>query len=129
MPVNQEQTVSNLTKDKAWIIFRADKLGHAEAQGAFKAMTKAQFDAYECYAEEFDFEIAKVGVEAQNEAAGIMKANPYLDYLNAKTACLWTAKDYISVVEVFDGSKYETLHLSGMFRVQNNELLLELVKP
>lgn len=119
----------SLTKEKAWIIFRADKLGYVEAQEAFKIMTKDQFDAYECWAEEFDLEIAKVGIEAQNEAATIMEAHPELSYLDTVKPYNWNAMDYRNIVLPFAGSKFEKLHLSAMFRIQNNELLLELVKP
>jgi hypothetical protein len=119
----------NLTKEKAWIIFRADKLGYVEAQEAFKIMTKDQFDAYECHAEDFDFEIAKIGVEAQNEAAAIIEAHPELKYLDTLKPYNWNAMDYRNLVTSFAGSKFEKLHLSAMFRIQNNELLLELVKP
>lgn len=121
--------MSTLTKDKAWVIFRADKLGQIEGKAALDALTKPEFDAYECYAEDFDLEIAKIGVEAQNEAADIVKAYPELEDLNSQKQWAFTAGDYISIVSMFKGSKFETLHLSALFGVPNNELLLELVKP
>jgi len=120
----------SLTKEKAWVIFRADKLGHEEAEQAFGNMTKDEFDAYECYAEDFDLEIAKIGVEAQNEAAELQEDYAELiGLLQAKKPWALTAHDYSMIVLPFKGSKFETLHLSAMFRVSNAELLLELVKP
>lgn len=119
----------SITKESAWFIFRADKLGHEEAEGAFHSMSKDEFDAYECWAEEFDFEIAKIGIEAQNEAAAIMEGDAELEHLTNRPMYLWTVADYMNVVSPFAGSKFEKLHLSAMFRVSNAELLLELVKP
>lgn len=118
-----------LTKEKAWVIFRADTLQQPEGKAALNAMTKAEFEAYECYAEEFDLEIAQIGMEAQNEAAALTEGSIVLDMLQAKKQHSWTAADYINLISVFRDSKFETLHLSAMFRVPNNELLLELVKP
>jgi hypothetical protein len=119
----------NLTKEKAWIIFRADKLQEMEGKLALNHLTKAEFDAYECHAEDFELELAKIGVEANNEAAAIMEAHPELSYLDTVKPYNWNAMDYRNIVLPFAGSKFEKLHLSAMFRVQNNELLLELVKP
>lgn len=121
--------MSPLTKEKAWVIFRADQLGHIEAKAALDNLSKEEFDAYECWAEEFDFEIAKIGVEAQNEAAALTEVNIVIEELRAKRHDLWTSEDYTNLVKQFEGSKYETLHLSALFRVPNNEFLLELVKP
>jgi hypothetical protein len=121
--------MSTLTKEKAWVIFRADKLGHIEAKPALDGMTKAEFDAYECYAEDFELELAKIGIEAQNEAATIMEAHPELKYLETLKPYNWDGYDYTKLIKAFRFSKFERLHLSAMFRVQNAELLLELVKP
>lgn len=118
-----------LTKQKAWVIFRADKLGHIEGKAALDALTGPEFEAYLCWAEDFDLELAKIGVEANNEAAKIMEDSPELQYLTSKPMYRWDVADYTSVVAPFAGSKYESLHLSAMFRVSNAELLLELVKP
>jgi len=119
----------SITKESAWVIFRADKLGHEEAAGALDAMTEDEWNAYQSYSEEFDFEIAKVGVEAQNEAAAIIENHAELKYLEAIKPHNWIAMDYRNLVTPFAGSKFEKLHLSAMFRVNNAELLLELVKP
>lgn len=117
-----------LTKDKAWVIFRADKLQQPEAVAAINAFTKDEFDAYECWAEDFEMELAKIGVEAQNEAAAIMEEHPAA-YLQHKKPWAFTVHDYNLFLAPFKGSKFETLHLSALFGIQNNELLLELVKP
>ena len=119
----------SLTKQKAWVIFRADKLGHEEAEQALGNMSKDAFDAYECYAEDFELEIAKIGVEAQNEAATLTAANSHYEYLTVMKPWQLRAIDYVTLVNIFKGSKFEQLHLSAMFRVNNAELLLELVKP
>lgn len=121
--------MSSITKEKAWDIFRADKLGHEEGQQALVNMTDLEMDDYQTYEQIFEMKLAQIGVEAQNEAAAIMEANPELQYLTTKPLYSWTVADYTNVVKPFEGSKYEKLHLSAMFRVQNNELLLELVKP
>jgi hypothetical protein len=120
----------DLTKEKAWVIFRADKLGHIEGKAAVDALSKEEFDAYECYAEDFELELAKIGVEAQNEAAAIWEEYPTTKaVLESIKPYNWTTDEYGELLEVFRGSKFEKLHLSAMFRVNNAELLLELVKP
>lgn len=119
----------SITKEKAWTIFRADKLGQIEGQQAVDAMNRDEFEAYESYAEEFDFEIAKIGVEAQNEAAAIIERNSEVIKLDGIKPYNFTANHYWTLISQFKGSKFETLHLSAMFGVPNNELLLELVKP
>lgn len=121
--------MAQLTKDKAWVIFRAEKLGQIEGKAALDNMTGPEFQAYECYAEEFDLEIAKIGVEAQNEATALTEVNIVIEDLQSKPQRTWLAEDYAKLVKQFEGSKFEALHLSAMFRVPNNELLLELVKP
>lgn len=120
----------SITKQAAWLIFRAEKLGHKEAEAALTNLSKEDFDAYEEFAEGFDMEIAKIGIEAQNEAATIAADNPELHAeINAIKPYNLTSDHYVKVVSLFKGTKFERLHLSAAFRVQNAELLLELVKP
>jgi len=121
--------MSSLTKEKAWVIFRADKLQQIEGKAALDALTKEEFDAYECYAEDFDLELAKIGIEAQNEAAALTEVNIVFEELQMKPQHTWVADDYARLVKQFEGSNFEQLHLSAMFRVPNGELLLDLVKP
>lgn len=121
--------MSTITKEKAWVIFRADKLQEMEGKQAINHLTKEEFDAYESYAEDFDLELAKIGIEAQNEAAAIMAEHPELKYLETIKPYNWDGYDYTKLINAFRFSKFERLHLSAMFRVQNAELLLELVKP
>lgn len=120
----------SLTPHAAWLIFRADKLGQEEGKAALKNMTGPEFQAYECLVEDFEFQLAQIGVEAQNEAAALWDTRPatknMLEYIKPY---LWTAYHYEELVSVFKDSKYEQLHLSAFFRVQNAELLLDLVKP
>lgn len=120
----------SLTKQSAWLIFEADKLGQEQGKSALKRMTKDEFDAYECYVEDFEYALAKVGVEASNEAATLQEANRVdIEVLQAKRPYLWVAEDYRNLLKVFEGSKYEQLHLSAMFRYENSALLLSLAKP
>lgn len=118
-----------INKVLAWTIFRADKLQQPEGKAAVDALSKSDFEAYEIFAEQFDMELAQIGVEAQNEAAAIMEKHPELHALELIRPSNWNAMDYRMLVTPFEGSKFERLHLSAMFRVANAELLLELVKP
>jgi len=120
----------SITKQTAWPIFKAVALGQPEGRGAIARMTKGEFEAYECLKEDFEFEIARVSVEAQNEAAGIWEAHPNTkEVLETITPSRWTADNYWSLVSIFKGSKYEQLHLSAMFRFTNNEVLLDHAAP
>jgi hypothetical protein len=119
----------SLTKQSAWAIFEGEKLGKAEATSALNRLTKPEFEAYQCYAEDFDLAVAKIGVEAQNEAAKIWEDNPILVAdLQSIKPYLWTAQNYEQLVNVFRGSKYEQLHLAAQFRIANHQLLLDLAK-
>lgn len=120
-----------ITKPQAWDIFRLEKLeGPLQIGGPADHLTKQEFEQYESFAEEFDLELAQIGIEAQNEAATIWGDNPKLvAELSALKGYDWTAEHYTKLVSLFKGSKFEKLHLSAQFRVSNNELLLELVKP
>jgi len=120
----------SLTKQSAWTIFKGQALGHSEAKQAILRLTKPEFEAYECWVEDFQLEVSKIGVEANNEAATIWEAHPNTkEVLETITPSRWTADNYWSLVSIFKGSKYEQLHLSAMFRFSNNELLLELAEP
>jgi hypothetical protein len=119
----------SLTKQSAWAIFEGEKLGKAEAVTALNALTKPEFEAYQCWAEDFELAVAKIGVEAQNEAARVWEGNPNLvAELQSKKPYLWTVEDYICLVGVFRGTLYEELHLSAQFRIANHQLLLDLAK-
>jgi len=119
-----------ITKESAWVIFRADKLGHEEAAPAMDNMSEDEWNSYQSHAEGFEMELAKIGIEAQNEAAAIWEENPGTrSALEAVKRHNWTYYEYKSLVALFAGSKFQTLHLSAMFGVPNAELLLELVKP
>lgn len=119
-----------ITKQSAWAIFKGIALGQPEAKQAVLRLTKPEFEAYECWAEDFQMEVSKVGVEANNEAAAIIEAHPNTkEVLETITPSRWTADNYWALVSIFKGSKYEQLHLSAMFRFSNTELLLELAAP
>jgi hypothetical protein len=122
--------MTGITQEKAWGIFRADKLGQPEGKSALANMTGPEQQAYGAFAEEFEMKLAQIGVEAQNEAATIAEDNPTIvQEVETLHAYDWTADHYIKVVSLFKGSKFEKLHLSAAFRVPNAELLLGLVKP
>jgi hypothetical protein len=119
----------SLTKQSAWTIFEGEKLGRAEATATMNRLTKPEFEAYQCHAEDFELAVAKIGAEAQNEAAKIWEDNPTtVAELSAIPTNRWTAEQYIQLVSLFKGTKYEQLHLSAQFRITNNALLLELAK-
>jgi hypothetical protein len=118
-----------LTKQSAWSIFKGTALGQPEAKQAIDSMHHGEFEAYDCWREDFEMAIAQIGVEAQNEAATIQEDNPELMVeLQATPMNRWKAEEYTKAVSMFKGSKFEQLHLSAMFRVANNELLLDLAK-
>jgi len=120
----------SITKESAWVIFRADKLGHEEAAPAMDNMSEDEWNSYQSHAEGFEMELVKIGIEANNEAAALQEDfAEYVGILQAKKPYNWTAEDYGMAVNIYHGSEFETLHLSAMFRVNNAELLLELVKP
>ena len=120
----------SLTKQSAWSIFKGIVLNQSEAKQAILRLTKPEHDAYECWVEDFQMEVSKIGVEANNEAATIKEDNPALmAELDSLAPSRWTADNYVALVSLFKGSKFEQLHLSGMFRFSNNELLLELAEP
>lgn len=120
----------SITKEKAWVIFRADRLGHEEAAPALDNMTQDEFYDYSQHADDFDYKLAQIGIEAQNEAAAIMEAHPHTqEVLGSKKPWELVADDYWALISQFKGSKFERLHLSAMFGQPNSELLLELVKP
>jgi len=120
----------SITKQSAWTIFKGLALGQAEAKQAILRLTKGEVEAYECWVEDFNYEIAKIGVEANNEAATIKEDNPVLmAELESMSPSRWTADNYVALVSLFKGSKFEQLHLAAMFRFSNTELLLELAEP
>lgn len=122
--------MSTLTKEKAWTIFRADKLGQPEGKAAIDALTEEEWNSYQSWTEEFDLKLAQIGVEAQNEGATIWEAHPNTqEALAGIPQHSFTADHYWSLISMFKGAKYETLHLSSLFAINNAELLLELVKP
>lgn len=119
----------SLTKQSAWAIFEGEKLGRAEATTALNRMTKPEFEAYQCYAEDFELAVAKIGAEAQNEAAALWEQHWHTQTtLSGIKPYRWTADDYEALVSVFRGSKYEELHLSAQFRIANHQLILDLAK-
>lgn len=119
----------SINKEAAWSIFKGEKLAQKEAITALNNLTKGEFEAYECWAEDFELALAKVQVEAQNEAARIWEDNPTLvAELEAIKPYLWTSENYVSLASVFKGAKYEQLHLTAQFRIRNVDLLLELAR-
>lgn len=123
-------SLASITKESAWAIFEGIALGQRESAKALARLTKPEFEAYECWKEDFELALQTVGVEAQNEAVRVWNDNPVLKAkMETVSPTRWMAEDYINVVSVFKGTKYEQLHLSAMFRFENAKLLLELAKP
>ena len=119
----------SITKNTAWTIFKGIVLNQPEAKQAILRLTKPEHDAYECWVEDFQMEVSKISVEANNEGAAILEAHPNTkEVLEGMHPSRWLADDYWALVSIFKGSKFEQLHLSGMFRFSNNELLLELAE-
>jgi hypothetical protein len=119
----------SLTKQSAWAIFEGEKLGKAEAVTALNALTKPEFEAYQCWAEDFELAVAKISVEAQNEAAKLWEDHPNtVEALGSIKPYNWTADNYWGLVSMFKGSKFEQLHLSAQFRIANHQLILDLAK-
>lgn len=120
----------SITKQTAWPIFRSVALGQPEGEQALIRMNALEFEAYSGFKDDFELDLAKIGIEAQNEAATINEDNPDLvAELGVVPPNRWTADEYTKAVSMFKGSKFEQLHLSAMFRIPNTELLLELAKP
>lgn len=123
-------SIASITKESAWAIFKANALGQPEAEAAIERMTSDEVDAFDCWVEDFQLALHVVGVEAQNEAVKVWNDNPELKAeMETVSPSLWKAEDYIKLVSIFKGTKYEQLHLSGLFRFSNAELLLDLAKP
>jgi len=119
-----------VSADKAWSIFRADKLGQPEAKAAIDTLSPEEVEQYVAHAQGFEMKLAQIGVEAQNEAATVAEDNPeVVAEVNALEPYDWTADHYVKVVSLFKGTKFEKLHLSSAFRIANGELLLAMVKP
>lgn len=120
----------SITKQSAWPIFKAVALGQPEGEQALIRMNATEFEAYSGLKEDFELELAKISIEANNEAATIQADNPeLLAELELTPLNRWKAEEYTKAVSMFKGSKYEQLHLSAMFRFSNNELLLDLAAP
>lgn len=119
----------SITKQSAWTIFKAVSLGQPEGEQALLRLSALEFEAYTGLKEDFEMEVAKVGIEAQNEAAALTENQPAIEALEGKRLVDFVAQDYISMVKLFEGSKYERLHLTALFRISNTPLMLELAAP
>ena len=120
----------SVTQSQAWAIFQGEKLGQPESQTAQAQMTDEEMEQYTAFANEWEMKLAQIGVEAQNEGVAIWEAHPNTqEALGAIPQHQWTADNYWSLISIFKGSKFETLHLTAMFRVPNAELLLGMVQP
>jgi len=120
----------SITKQSAWPIFKAVALGQPEGEQALIRMNAIEFEAYSGLKEDFELELAKIGIAAQNECAALWEAHPSTkEVLESMSPTRWTADHYWSLVSIFKGSKYEQLHLSAIFRFENTALLLDLAAP
>ena len=114
---------------RAWTIFSSAQQGQEQGINAIAALMLTEWVEYQTHAEQFDLDLAEKVLEVQNEGAALLTNSPVALMLETKPAHRYTAADYKELVGIFEGSKYELLHLSAFFRIQNTDLLLELVKP
>lgn len=118
-----------MSKLNAWTIFKAVSQGKIEGQQAEKALLGEELTEYEAHKADLEFELGQAIVSINNEAAELLGNSPVAQRLETTPAHEYTAADYRDLVSIFEGGKYEKLHLSAFFRVNNSELLFELVKP
>lgn len=120
-----------ITALKAWTIFKAASLGQEEGNNAINALTMSGDTAeYEAHVADFDLALTQAVVKVQNEGAALLNGSPVIQAeLGAKPPHEWIADDYRDLVGIFEGSEFEKLHLSAFFRIQNVELLFDLIKP
>lgn len=116
-----------MTALDAWTIFRAVNLGQEEGAAALANLSEEDKKAYDTHVDDFQFKLAQIGIEANNEAAEAFAEKGHL--LEGKRRADYTAQDYRTFLDVVDGTKYEKLHLTAFFSVQNNAVLLDLIKP
>lgn len=119
-----------ITALKAWTIFKASSLGQEEGTNAInRLMMDGDTAEYEAHVADFDLALTQTVIKVQNEGAALLNGHPIQDRLATLPAHDYTAADYRDLVTVFEGSEYEKLHLSAFFRIQNVELLFDLIKP
>ena len=118
-----------MSKLNAWTIFKAVSQGKIEGQQAEKALLGEEAVEYEAHKADLEFELGQAIVDITNESAELLKDSPVAQRLETTPAHLYTAADYRDLVSIFEGGKYELLHLSAFFRINNSELLFDLVKP
>lgn len=118
-----------MSKLAAWTIFKGVCKGELEALNAVTALVGDEVDEYQAHVDQLQLELAEATVEVQNEGASLLNNHPVSQRLELTPAHEYTAADYRSLVTIFEGSKYEKLHLSAFFRVQNTDLMFDLVKP
>jgi hypothetical protein len=118
-----------MSKLAAWTIFKGVTKGEIEAFNAAEALTYDEAIEYQAHVEQLNLELAEAIIEVQNEGASLLNDHPVAQRLEITPAHHYTAEDYRELVTVFEGSKHEKLHLTAFFRVQNTELMFELVKP
>lgn len=114
---------------QAWTIFKASILGQEEGEAAVNALLGDEAAEYEAHTAKFQASLAEKVIEIQNECVALTVGNPVVQYLELIPAYDLTANDYRKLVGLFEGSKYEKLHLTAFLRIQNQTLLLDLVKP
>ena len=118
-----------MSKLNAWTIFKSFTLGELEGGAGVAALVGDEVTEYQAHVEQFNLELAQKIVLIQNEAAAILNDHPVAKRLEFTPAHEYTAADYIDLVSIFAGSTFEKLHLTGFFRIQNTELLFDLVRP
>jgi len=118
-----------MSKLHAWTIFKSVTAGQEEGLNAVTALAGDEVTEYQDHVNDINLELAQAVVEVQNEGAALLNDNPVAKYLEHIPAHQYTAGDYRDLVTIFEGSKHEKLHLTAFFRIQNTELLFDLVRP
>lgn len=119
-----------MSKLHAWTIFKSVTQGQEQGLNAVAALVGNEVTEYQEHVEQLNAEMAVHGIAAQNECAALFEANKEVaEHLELTPAHQWVAADYRSLANVLEGSVYEKLHFTAFFRVQNSELLFDLVKP
>lgn len=118
-----------MSKLHAWTIFKSATLQKEEGLNAIAALMDEDAEAYWAHGADLDLELSQAIIEVQNEGADLLNGHSVQHRLESVPAYAYTAADYRDLVTVFEGSLYEKLHLSAFFRINNSELLFDLVKP
>lgn len=118
-----------MSKLHAWTILKSASLGQEEGKAAVAALVGDEATEYQAHVGDLELDIANAITEISNESAELLKNSEVAQRLEFTPANEYTAHDYRQLVTIFEGSKFEKLHLSAFFRINNASLLFDAVKP